>query len=262
MLIGMVLAALILQGAVSFFIGQSRLVGESESRRGAREAARSAMHVFLADLRRVEATGGVAAASGSSVTLNVPYAMGLVCASTVLNTTISLMPSDSVVLANARFAGYAWRDWSAGTYTYPALATISGGVTSACTNTGVRLFPGGGARTLTPTAGVGIRPGTPIFLYQRVTYDFEPDGVGSRLVRTVGAGDPEVVVERFEAASRFRFFEEGSADAVDDPPADLGTIRGLEIVLEGLGDRPRPGSGTVATAPLTLAVFFKNRPEV
>ena len=62
--------------------------------------------------------------------------------------------------------------------------------------------------------------------------------------------------------TRFRFFTAGSSTPVDAPPADLGEIRGLQLDLEGLGDRPRPGGGAVATAALSVSVFFKNRPAI
>lgn len=261
LLIGMVIAGLILQGVVGFFIGQSRVIGENESQRGARDAARSAMHVFLADLRRVEATGGVASASPTEVVIRVPVAMGVLCSSTVLGTTISLLPPDSNSWANATLSGYAWRGWADGDYTYVSPLVASAGSTSSCTNAGIKIFSDGGVRTLSPTLGAGMQVGTPIFLYQTVRYAFEPAGAGARLVRTLPGQPDEVLVESFHRSStRFRFYTDATAAAQDAPPADLGEIRGLEIVIAGLGDRPRP-SGSVATAPITLSVFFKNRPE-
>lgn len=261
LLVGMVIAGLVLQGVIGFFVSQTRLVGENESRRGAREAARAAMHVFLADLRRVEATGGVTDATPSTVEVRIPFALGLVCTSNIIGTTITLVPTDSMQYANATLSGYAWRG-STGDYTYVTPATTSPGVASDCTGAGLKVFPGGGVLSLNPTAGAIATIGTPVLLYEVVRYEFATAPGGRQLVRTLSGQPPEVLVETFHGDTRFRFFTAGSSTPVDAPPADLGEIRGLQLDLEGLGDRPRPGSGTVATAALSVSVFFKNRPAI
>jgi prepilin-type N-terminal cleavage/methylation domain-containing protein len=260
LLVAMVIAVLLLQGMVAFFTGQSRVVGQNESMRGARDATRSAIHAFLGDLRRVEATGGVAAASASEVTVRVPFAMGVACQSGSANTTLSVFPTDSIMWATSTLSGFAWRNANTGAYSYVSPAVLGSADADACTGKGVKVFGGGAVRTVTPTAGSNVRLGTPVFLYHLVTYKFETVTGGSRLVRTRAGHDPEVLVELFDPdATRFRFFVGGNATAQDNPPTDLGTLRGLEVVLAGRGDRPR-SDGSAFTAPMTLAIFFKNRP--
>lgn len=258
LLIGMLVAGLILQALVGYFVGQSRMVGENESLRTAREAARSAMHVFMADLRRVEGSGGVEAAAADEVTVRVPYALGIVCSSTATNTTVSMLPVDSVLYTNAGISGYAWRNED-GDYSYVTSATVEAGTESACTDESIETLDDGNIVRLTPGAG-SIDPGSAVMMYQRLRYEFRPGTTGSRLIRTVlSTDDEEVLVETFDsAATRFRFYNDGSTTPDDDPAADLSDIYGLQIVLEGLGDRPRPGGEPAASAELAPSVFFKN----
>lgn len=260
LMVGTIIAGLLLHVLVAFFMSQGRLVAENESSRGARSAARTALQVFLTDLRRVEATGGILEATTSAVTVRVPYAQGLVCTSNILETNITLLPSDSLRYANATASGYAWRDAASGDYIYVSPVSVSPGTQSTCTGAGLKIFDDGGVLALTPTAGSAAQVGTPIFLYQAVRYAFVPGPRGLHLVRELPGADPELLVEPFAPGTGFRFFRAGSSAPEDAPPADLGEIRGLQVDLEGLGDRPRHGSGNVATAPLGVSVFFKNRP--
>jgi hypothetical protein len=256
-----VVASLILGGLLGVFLGESRLFGEWESRRTARDVTRSASQVLSADLRRLEATGGVEAASASSITLRVPFAMGLVCASSVGSTTASFLPTDSVMLADAAPSGQAWRTSSG--YGYANLSSVTAGGTADCTAADIATVAGGRVATITPGAGATVEAGTPLFLYQRVVYQFVSGADGSVLTRRQlsGAGDEEVLVEALSTSgTRFRFFVGSSAVAQDDPPADLSTLRGFELALEGMGAYARPGAA-VPSAELAQAVFFKNAPN-
>jgi hypothetical protein len=44
-------------------------------------------------------------------------------------------------------------------------------------------------------------------------------------------------------------------------PADLTTVRGFELILNGSSDRAPIGSAAPKTANLTTSVFFENRPD-
>lgn len=261
LMVSMVVAAVILGALVTLFIGQSRLFGEQESQRTAREAVRSAVHVLTSDLRRIEASGGVEAASAESITIRTPFAMGLVCSSSAANTTVSLLPPDSASYANAEISGFAWR--AGGTYSYVPATTLDAGTASLCTGALITTLAGGRVVRISPGAGAGVPAGTPAMLYERVRYDFRGGASGFTLVRTIiTPGAEEALVESFDGAgTRFRYFAGADDEAEDDPPSDLSDIRGVELVLEGLGDRPRAGSNTIATAPVTATVFFRNRPE-
>jgi hypothetical protein len=44
-------------------------------------------------------------------------------------------------------------------------------------------------------------------------------------------------------------------------PADLSTVRGLELVLNGASDRAASGTAAPKIATTTTSVFFENRPD-
>ena len=136
---------------------------------------------LAADLRIVEATGGVerAGAGGGDVTLRVPFAYGLVCRSNGAVTTVSMLPVDSSTLAAPDLSGFAWRDASTGVYTYVTAAPELSmpGMEAACARAGIGSIP---ASPTSPPGRVvdlaaSVRPapavGSVLFLYRRVHYD-------------------------------------------------------------------------------------------
>lgn len=262
MLVGLVVSGIMLGALVGLFINQSQLTGDRASRRVARDVVRSGSQILSADIRRLESSGGVEAASADSVTLRVPLAIGLVCGSSgggSPSTTVSLLPTDSVRYATAAVSGFAWRS-QAGAYTYMPTTGLGSGTASTCSSASVSTLSGG--RVVELTAGSGAIPaGAPALLYERIRYAFTDTGSGVALVRTlVESGDREVLVTNFsDGGTRFRFFVGSSGTAQDAPPADLSDLTGLELVLEGQGDRPRVSDGAVATVPLTVPVYFKNQ---
>src|SRR5689334_24496074 len=110
LLVGMVIMGIIGVALSTLIVSQSRFYDNQAQRRRARFVSRTAVNAALSDLRMVEATGGVVAATAKQVTLRVPYAIGTVCASTPAQMTLSIWPLDSTVYATASFSGYAWRD--------------------------------------------------------------------------------------------------------------------------------------------------------
>jgi type II secretory pathway pseudopilin PulG len=262
LLVGMVIAMMIMGGLTSLFINQTRLFGEWNSERNAREAVRAASQVLISDLRRIESSGGIEAASSSAITVRIPFAMGIVCESADGSTTVSLLPADSLTYAGAVASGYAVRSGSGYTY-HTTLSSVSSGTAATCTSASITTVTGGQVISIAPGAGTSVTAGTPIFLYQRVTYEFESSSSGTVLTRTVlgGAGTEEVVVEKFvPTGTKFRFFVWQMSTAQDAVPADLTTIRGFELYLEGQGDYSRPGSA-VASSDLAQKVFLMNPPS-
>src|SRR5438045_9337613 len=73
----------VIGGALTrLFLSQSRFYDQQGQLRRARLVSRMAINATLSDLRMVEATGGLVSASPTQVTMRVPYAIGLVCATT------------------------------------------------------------------------------------------------------------------------------------------------------------------------------------
>src|SRR6476619_5303619 len=62
----------------------------------ARNVSRASLNRVVSDFRMIEATGGVIAATSTSLTIRVPFAIGVMCANTAgPGTVISLLPVDS-----------------------------------------------------------------------------------------------------------------------------------------------------------------------
>jgi hypothetical protein len=135
----------------------------------------------MPELRIVEATGGVEPGSSArDVILRVPYAYGLVCSSNGHVTTVSLLPVDSAAFAAGVPSGFAWRDDVTGAYTYiteaPGLALL--GTKAACARAGIgsipakRTSPAGRVVDLEASVSPAPSPGSVLFLYRRVRYQF------------------------------------------------------------------------------------------
>src|SRR5205823_1679372 len=85
----------------------------------ARNVSRSSLNRIISDFRMIEATGGVINASPTSLTIRIPYAIGVECADDAEPAThLTLLPVDSTTYANSSFYGYAWRSATTGVYTY------------------------------------------------------------------------------------------------------------------------------------------------
>jgi hypothetical protein len=244
-------------------VSQSKFFGEQSAISNARAVSRSATNILISELRRLDSTGGVVAANNDSITIRVPYRMGVVCGSAVAATTVSLLPVDSLVAATAGFSGYAWRDTITGVYTYRE-AGVSIAVPTAllCTTNRINTVPGGAVSAVAPAAPGGAGPAVPIFLFQRVTYRFAPSvtlASGQRALwrRVHATAVNEELVAPFDSTAKFRFFVLNNASAQDAPPGNLADLRGIELVLTAINERATRTGGT--TSPYTTAVFFNNR---
>ena len=114
----------------------------------------------------------------------------------------------------------------------------------------------------------GPNPGWPVMLYQQITYRFDsstayPHRVG--LFRKVRANNAagfvsDEIIAPFDTTAKFRFYVLNAdvAQATPPAPADLKTVRGLELVLAGSSPRAQQGKSSAEQA-LVTGVFFKNR---
>jgi type II secretory pathway pseudopilin PulG len=264
LLVTLVMLGVIGASLAQVMVVQSRSLGRQEGATAARRVARSPSNLMFSDLRMVETGSGVIAASPTSITVRAPYVMGVVCQNTIA-TTIALAPVDSVVRSNAGYSGYAWRD-ATGAYNYVETSVTIGLTASVtdCTNNGVNYVSGIGfsLMTLAPPIPPIAGPGTPVFLFERVTYSFAPSvalpGQIGLWRASIAKASTEELVAPFDSTARFRFYVDGSNTPQDAVPASLSDLRGLELRLTGR-NRQVEGTAHDSRAPYTTAVFFKNR---
>lgn len=255
-LIAIVLLGIVGAGITRLLQSQMRYFSRSANAREARAVPRSAFNLMRAELRMVEPLG-VLAAEPDSLTVYLPYAVGLNCSLS----TGTFGAVDSLTLATAAFAGYAWKDTAAtATYTYVASGTAPApGLATSCTAAGLAVVPGGQQWTLAgiPTTVVGA----PLMLLQRVTYQiansvFEPGRLA--VWRKVAGGASEEVAMPFGANSRFRFYVAGATTAQDAAPGTLSDLRGIEMVLIGESERISPGTNAFESSESRVSIFFRN----
>jgi prepilin-type N-terminal cleavage/methylation domain-containing protein len=268
MLVGIVIFGIVGALFTQLLSTQGRFFDKQGMSNAARNVSRGALNRVVSDFRMVETTGGVLAASPTSITLRLPFAIGVVCSSNTASTAVSMLPVDSVIYNAEGFYGYAWRNAVTGMYTYvenPAAHDKTTG-SNACAGVLITTLPQGRAARITPVVA-GSSLGTPVFLYRRVRYEFKasiavPGKVG--LFRSVifpdGTEKTEELVAPFANTARFRFYVVGSNDVAQDlPPGTLSDIRGLELHLDGASEVIAAGESSVETALFKTAVFFKNR---
>lgn len=166
LIIGMVILAIIGMALTRVLTSQARYFDHQKIANLARNVSRGPLNRMVSDLRMVEALGGVVEAQQNYVIVRVPYAMGVVCATTGGATHISLLPVDSAMYAAPGFSGYAWRGGQ-GTYRYVEAGppTVSAGDLAICNASQIQTLTAANAKVikitpqLTDTASVG----TPVF---------------------------------------------------------------------------------------------------
>jgi prepilin-type N-terminal cleavage/methylation domain-containing protein len=296
LLLSLIVTAIVGAALVRMVTSQARFMDNQEAWRSARAVARGGVNRLFSDLRAVEASGGVtnAAAGGQDFTLRVPYAFGILCRVNANVTTVSLLPVDSAMFNAPGYSGFAWRKNDTGIYTYvsgnalPALAGTAE-CTSAAANPSLPLgyqgnpaapyviatlgsvngSPAGQAVTLTSGAGLLAPPAGPeigsiVFLYRTIRYEFKasaavPGQTGLwRTTQGIGGGTEELAAP-FAATARVNFYVLNNPVAQAAVPADKTTIRGLELVLDGMSERTPQGSTAPKTANVRTSVFFENR---
>lgn len=276
LLIAMVVAGIVGAAALSLMMTQLRFSERNEADRSSLRVGRSALNVLVGDIRMVDPTWGVEDATPTSVTLRLPYALGIICASSASEQTILLLPVDSVVFHQPGYSGFATRGGT-GVYTPVAGGTVSEqAVSTTCTGPPSNAYaiaapssaPNQKTRQLViATSGaVPVAVGTPVMLYRRTRFFFAPSTLAGLAGRTalwrewLDADGSEVeLAAPFDAAAAFRFFELGSVDALDLPPADLTSIAGLEIHLPGESEHTPRMRAAPSQADLRTQVYFVNR---
>ena len=265
-LVALVLTAVLGAAATTTFVSQSRFFDKQDKVGAARGVSRSSLNMVLSEVRMVERSGGVVAAEADSITLNVPYAMGLYC-SIDAGTTISLsmLPVDSLTLANAGYSGYAYRT-SATTYAYEtSVAPPVAGLPLSCTGAGVNLVPTvGRVLNIAVSPNPGLTAGTPVLLYQRVSYIFRASTTVPGTIalwRRVHDTNPvaEELVAPFAPTAGFGYYVGDVAVAQSSVASgSLDQITGIELTLDGTSERPE-SDGSYQVTPYSTSVFFKNR---
>jgi prepilin-type N-terminal cleavage/methylation domain-containing protein len=270
LLVGIVIFAIV----GSLFTRMLTVQGKFYERQGmgnaARNVSRASLNRVVSDFRMIEATGGVVGATPTSLTIRIPFAIGIMCGNGVGGTVLTLLPVDSTTYINAPFVGYAWRNFTNGTYSYVDPATkLEGDAVAAavCTGVAVTTVPKGKIVVVAPVLPLNAGLGTPVFLYSRVRYDFKASlavpgklGLYRTTIAANGAENSEELVAPFANTASWKFFTlNGGPVPQTNAPADLATIRGLELHLDGISETRGAGMTSEESAPFTTAVFFKNR---
>jgi prepilin-type N-terminal cleavage/methylation domain-containing protein len=293
LLLSLIITAIIGAALVRMVVSQARFMDQQEAWRAARSVSRSGINRLVSDLRAVEAATGVTAAvaGGKDFTINVPYAFGILCRVNANVTTVSLLPVDEAMFAEAGYSGFAWRKNTTGVYTYVAgnalpsitaqtdcvnalplgyqgnalapfaittLATINGSPPGQVVN----LTSGAGL--LAPPAGPDV--GSIVFLYRSVRYEFKnsvavPGRIGLWRTTLGIGGTTEELVAPFANTARVNFYVLNNAAPQAAVPGNLGDIRGLELVLDGMSEQTPGGSTAPKTSNVRTSVFFENRPD-
>lgn len=267
LLIGMVILAIVGMGLTKTMRSQARYFDHQKTGALARAVSRGPINRVVSDLRMVEARGGVIAASSTSITMRVPYAMGVVCGPSNGNssTQVSLLPVDSAMYSALGYSGYAWRGGN-GVYRYKDdNSTKDVGTLSVCDAAKIATLTANGAKVIkiTPPLPDTASYGTPVFLYRKIRYYFAasglvPNATGLWRKRLDDVQDEELSAP-YDPSAKFRFFVGSSLVAQDNAPADLSTIRGIELNMTGMSERAPSGGVAAQKAPFITAVFFKNR---
>lgn len=253
-----------------FLVAQSRYTEQQQAMRGARMVTRQAMNILESELRMVQDTGGVEAAAGDgkSITVLVPYRFGLMCGVSGGKSVVSMLPVDSLTLAQARYAGFAWRNADEDfTTVVSATAPVTSGDAGQCTSS----LSGAGIRTLTLNGRAGqvldVEPpqpaaiqAAPVFFFQRITYEFRASTAfpgKNGLYRTVQGGASEELLAPFDTTARFKYWTAGATASVSAAPP-VGQIRGIDVVLAAESSYTPATRGAPAKATVVASIFFRN----
>ena len=269
LLVGIVIFAIVGALFTKLLTVQGKFFDRQGMGNAARNVSRASLNRVISDFRMIEANGGVVAASPTSLTIRIPYAIGVMCKNIAAGTVLSLLPVDSTTYFGAQFYGYAWRNFITGAYSYvEGGATLNqNGAAADCASVNITMVPNGRTVVVAPILPPNGGLGTPVFLYGKVRYEFKAStavpgklGLYRTEISTSGAEETEELVAPFANTARWRFFSvNGGSVAADNPPASLADLRGLELHLDGTSEYVAPGQLTTENAPFTTAVFFKNR---
>src|SRR3954470_2703212 len=105
LIVGVVLFAIVGAAFTKLLSVQGKFFDRQGMGNAARNVSRASLNRVISDFRMIEANGGVVAASPSSLTIRIPFAIGVVCADAGGATNLSLLPVDSVTYQKADFFG-------------------------------------------------------------------------------------------------------------------------------------------------------------
>jgi len=281
-----VMIALVLVGMVGalftkMLVAQGRFFNSQHGQRAARGVSRAPMNVLLSELRMLQDRNGVdgAQADGKRIRLKVPYRFGVVCGTAGGATVASMLPVDSSL--SATYAGWAWRAPN-GVYTEvvapdplgaDSLRDVTGlAGAAACTDARIHTPVVNTAGGMKAGRVLELRPASAaaptvsaVYLWQYVAYEFKastayPGRIGMYRIQGDGTSAPNELelMAPFDTSARFKFFVPNQDTSQVAVPADLTTIRGLDLVLNGAAGAAASGGSTPAVNRLTTGVFFKN----
>jgi prepilin-type N-terminal cleavage/methylation domain-containing protein len=267
LLVAVVLLGIVGGAITRLLVDQMRFFDTVQVSRGARSAARNSMNVMFSELRMTHRISAVAA-DNKSISVDVPYRLGVHCGTAANVSSVSMLPGDSVTLALSSFGGYAYRNPATGLYvsTESAIAPTSLGVAGAvCTAAFVNTVTINGrtgevfqisGSTIPATTAAGV----PVLFYQRVTYSFQastlfPGKVG--LYRAVNGGTAEELTGPFASSARFYYYRASDDQPQATAPA-TAEIVGIAIALTTEGARKPAGRTTDMKNQMMTAIFFKN----
>lgn len=264
LMISLLLVAVIGAALLKLLLVHTNFIEREGAARAARTVSRASLNRVATDLRMVDASTGIVAASSDSITVRVPFDFGVICGTTGGATVVSMLPADSVLGATSPVGGYAYRD-STGTYNYStgSVAVVSAD-SSPCHNVGIVTLTSSGGQVVgfQPTMPSGAKVGAIMFRYRTVTYKFAASTTVSgrrALYRSVSGGTTEEIAGPFSTSARFKYFSLTSATSSATIPSPLSNMRGVELDLYGQSEWRPVGDSVVTTAPVVTAIFFHNR---
>jgi len=262
LMIVLVVMSIVGAGMVRLMSSQSRFFNDQEGSASARRVARSSLGLLFSDLRRVEPDSGIIAADPVMLSVRLPYWVGISCGpdAGLSGDHIAMPPLDSLTRAEAGYGGYGFID-AGGVPHFRSSGSFVNGDASVCTAAGVDVVVHPRARVMqVKPASMSMPVGTPVFVWQTVTYSFTssssvPGSVG--LFRAIGTGAAEEIAAPLDNSAAFAYYVDGSSVPVSNPTStDL--ILGVELHLIGLNER-NTTNGQTQRAPFETALYFKNR---
>lgn len=262
------LVVLVVMGVISasmtgLMVSQSRFFNDQEGQANARRVARSGTTLLMSDLRAIETNAGIVSADGTSFEVRVPYRTGVICGSAGGGNMIaSMLPVDSMIIANITHTGWFWIDSIGGIhYQYGAARpTPSAGDVSVCTSNAITPVTNGEIVSFPGSPPSGANPGSTVTLYQRVQYFWAASasvpGTRGLFRRIQSAASTEELVAPFDASAAFRYHMDNGS--IVSAPGVMSDIRGIEFALTGLNER-NVTQGQTQRAPFVTSVFFENR---
>lgn len=269
LIVAFTLVAILGTAFTRIMVSQARFSDQQNALRMARTVARQGMNILLSESRMVQDSTGVdsVASDGKLIRLIIPYRYGLNCGVVGAVNVVSMLPVDSLVNAQAVYAGWAYRN-NASAYALVPLGSAPAASSSStqCTTTAQikTLTLGGRAGAVldvspsvaTPTAPVGQA----VYFYQKITYEFKASGIFSGqtgLFRTVAGGSSDEIVAPLDTSTRFKFWTSGAATSVSAAPAKE-LIRGIDIVFVGKSSYTPMGKTSQPKSTIVASIFFKN----